>query len=154
MEPNVHKEYIKSNFNGETMLLTINSDELIGKTFLWEPFENGIRLRAKIGEKIKSMNDKISDDLKFIQFCCTVNDREFEDFVTYMDVINHIEKEDEENNQWKFKSINGHQGSFPKSDVEYKGSRYNVLANWNSGESTYKPQFVRQRWPHHMCNLR
>ena len=41
------------------------------------------------------MEDKISDDTKFTRFRCIVNDEEFEDFVTYMDVINHIEKEDE-----------------------------------------------------------
>ena len=139
LEPNVHQEYIKSKFNRETMLPTINPDELIGKTFLREPSEDGTRLRAKIVERIKSMEDKISDDPKFIRFRCTVNDGEFEDFVTYMDVINHIEKEDEENDQWKFKSITGHQGPLSKSDAEYKGSRYNVLVNWNSGESTYEP---------------
>ena len=95
LEPNVHQEYIKSKFNRETMLHTINPDELIGKTFLREPSEDGIRLRAKIVERIKSMEDKISDDTKFTRFRCIVNDEEFEDFVTYMDVINHIEKEDE-----------------------------------------------------------
>ena len=38
---------------------TINPDELIGKTFLRETSDDGIRLRAKIIERIRLMDNKI-----------------------------------------------------------------------------------------------
>ena len=35
--------------------------------------------------------------------------------------------------------MTGHQGPLLKGDENYKGSRFNVLLNWDSGESTYEP---------------
>ena len=43
---------------------------------------------------------------------------------------------------WRFKSITGHQGPLSKSDPAYKGSRFNVLVNWETGESTYEPLHI------------
>ena len=40
---------------------------------------------------------------------------------------------------WKFGSISDHQGPLSKGDGCYKGSRFNVLVNWESGKSTYEP---------------
>ena len=54
-------------------------------------------------------------------------------------MINHIESDNEEDNVWKFSSITNHQGPLSKGDEAYKGSCYNVLVNWDSGESTYEP---------------
>ena len=121
------------------MLPTIQPDNLIGKTFLRKPSSDGIRLRAKIIEQIKSDDDQRTNDPRFIKFRCTVNDGEFEDIVTYVDIINHIEKDDDECNNWKFKSINGHEGTLSKEDHNYKGLRFNLLINWDAGERTYEP---------------
>jgi hypothetical protein len=38
------------------------------------------------------------------------------------------------NGFWNFKHIIGHEGPFRTSDPEYKGSRYNVLVEWENGE--------------------
>jgi hypothetical protein len=35
--------------------------------------------------------------------------------------------------------IIGHEGPFRTSDPEYKGSRYNVLVEWENGEITSEP---------------
>ena len=130
---------LRSKFERDGVLPTIDVDDLIGKTFLREPSEDGTRLRAKIVENLSDEDDNRTNDPRFIRFRCTVNDGEFEDIVTYMDIINRIEKDDNDENEWKFKSITGHQGPLSKSDPEYKGSRFNVLVNWDSGESTYEP---------------
>ena len=49
-----------------------------------------------------------------------------------------------ESGEWKFKSITGHQGPLSRSDKNYKGCRYNVLVNWESGESTYEPLNIQE----------
>jgi hypothetical protein len=39
----------------------------------------------------------------------------------------------------RFWRINGHQGPLCTSDAGYKGSTYNALVEWESGEILYKP---------------
>jgi hypothetical protein len=59
--------------------------------------------------------------------------------------MDYIEKDkqqhqDEDGNGfWNFKHIVGHEGPFRTSDPEYKGSRYNVLVEWEKGEITSEP---------------
>ena len=53
-----------------------------------------------------------------------------------------IEKDETEEGLWRFKSITGHQGPLSKTDKAYRGSRYNVLVNWETGESTYEPLHI------------
>ena len=42
----------------------------------------------------------------------------------------------------KFKHIIAHQGSLLPTDPDYKGSRYNVLIEWATGETTFEPLTV------------
>jgi hypothetical protein len=59
--------------------------------------------------------------------------------------MNYIEKDEQQhqdedgNGFWNFKRIVGHKGPFRTSDPEYKGSRYNVLVEWENGEITSEP---------------
>ena len=39
----------------------------------------------------------------------------------------------------KFRSIIGHQGTLAVSDPDWKGSKYNVQVEWETGEITYEP---------------
>ena len=138
LEP-ITDEILKSKFNRDDTLPTIDPDTLIGRTFLKEPNDDGIRLRAKIIERIENEDTERSNDPRFIRFRCSVNDDQFEDIITYIDVINHIGKDDGNNDEWKFKSIIGYQGALSRSDKEYMGSRYNVLVDWENGEPLYEP---------------
>ena len=40
---------------------------------------------------------------------------------------------------YKFCRITAHQGPLHSSDKDYKGSAFNVLVEWESGETTYEP---------------
>ena len=139
LEPSQQKEFVRSKFDRVNELPTISPDDLIGRTYLREPSSDGTRLRAKIVEKIMSDDRERTSDPRYIKFRCTVNNGEFEDIVTYIDIINHIERKEDEDTGWKFSSITDHQGPLSKGDKDYKGSRFNVLVNWDSGESTYEP---------------
>ena len=128
-------EILKSKFGRNKELPTFNPDDVIGRTFLCDPDENRIRHIAKITERIYNHDEDESDDPCFVKFRCSVNDNEYKDIARYIDIINHIEKNDEENNledAWKFRSIIRHQGPLSTDDKEYKGSRFNVLVNWES----------------------
>jgi len=46
----------------------------------------------------------------------------------------------DEGNLWKFKSICTHQGPLTVNSLYYsKGSRFNVLVDWETGEQAYEP---------------
>ena len=62
--------------------------------------------------------------------------------MAHNDIINHIERDEVEHREWRFKSIMVHEGSLSAGDKSYKGSRYNILVNWESGESTYEPLHI------------
>jgi hypothetical protein len=59
--------------------------------------------------------------------------------------MDYIEKDEQQhqdkdsNGFWNFKHIVGHKGPFRTSDPEYKGSRYNVLVEWENVEITSEP---------------
>jgi hypothetical protein len=59
--------------------------------------------------------------------------------------MDYIEKDKQQhqdkdgNGFWNFKHIVGHEGPFRTSDPEYKGSRYNVLVEWENGEIKSEP---------------
>ena len=44
---------------------------------------------------VQKNQEKISDP-RYIKFRCTVNNGEFDDIVTYIDIINHIDKKEDE----------------------------------------------------------
>merc|ERR1712122_260443 len=100
--------------------------------------DNGQRYCAKIVEAIDDHEQGLSNKKVYICFCCTVNDEEFEEVVSYNKLINNISKDETEEGLWKFKSISMHQGPLSPSHPAYNGSKYNVLVNWETGESTFE----------------
>jgi len=101
--------------------------------------DDGQRFRAKIVGAIADHERGLSAELVCIKFRCTVNDEEFEEIVAYNELLDHILKDETEEGLWKFKSITAHQGPLSQSHPSYNGSRYNVLVNWETGESTFEP---------------
>jgi hypothetical protein len=59
--------------------------------------------------------------------------------------MDYIEKDEQQhqdedgNGFWDFKHIVSHEGPFRASDPEYKGSRYNVLVEWENEEIMSEP---------------
>jgi hypothetical protein len=114
-------------------------DDLIGRTFLTDTRDDGERFRARITRKILDP-DKPSD----VKFLVEINDGEYDEILAYNEILDKIETDlDKEfhdtDRQWRFKDIVAHEGPLLSRDKNYKGSRYNVLVNWETGESTYEP---------------
>jgi Reverse transcriptase (RNA-dependent DNA polymerase) len=70
-----------------------------------------------------------------------------DEILTYNEVLAHIEKEKNEKENdteqlWNFRRIVGNQGPFLKGDKDHKGSTYNLLIEWENGESTYEPLHI------------
>jgi hypothetical protein len=120
----------------------------IGRTFLMPPQADGQRFRAKILERV----DKYKKDLdkernENAQYKVLVGHNEgerWEEVVAYNDLAQFIDETDNEDGQWKFRSIVGHQGPLKPTEEDYKGSRWNVLVAWETGEVTKEPLSVVQ----------
>ena len=78
-----------------------------------------------------------------IKFICSVNDDIYKEILTYNKILEYIMKNEEQKEDqaiiWKFKCITGHQGPLKKGDPGYNGYKFNVLVDWETGESMYEP---------------
>ena len=114
-------------------------EEMIDRTFLMPPQEDGTRYRAKIIKLVEDYKKGIPDSPELVQFRCLVNN-EREEIVAYSDIAEFIEQDHTWDGQWKFREILDHEGPIKPSDKKrYRGSRYNVLVLWESGERTWEP---------------
>ena len=117
-------------------IILMDTSDLIGKTFLIDK-EDGQKHRARIVEAIKNHEDKVHSNNT--QFRCSVNDDQYEELLSYHQVMEHLEQQVDEDVLWQFEKIIGHQGPLKPSDPHYKGSNYNVMMKWSNGEITYEP---------------
>ncbi|KAL7570791.1 hypothetical protein ACA910_014420 [Epithemia clementina (nom. ined.)] len=127
----------------EFVMPTINFEDLIGRTFLLPPNPKGERHRARVTKPlIETSSDEpnLIQDLKFI---LDVGDGISEDIVTYNELLEYIQKEEERTldpeQLFRYTRIIGRQGPLNQDDPHYKGSNYNVLVEWDTGETTYEP---------------
>ena len=113
-------------------------EEMIDRSFLMPPSEDGSRVRAKIIQRVNQHKDDIGQHPDMIKFKCLVND-DYEEVVAYNDIVDYIEQDDTWDGVWKFREILDHKGPIKPSDSEYRGSRYNLQILWETGEISWEP---------------
>jgi hypothetical protein len=79
-----------------------------------------------------------------MKFFCEVSDSAVDEIFTYNESIDHIERdnsniENDLEQLYKFCCIAACQGPLCCSDKDWKGSKYNVFVEWETGETTYEP---------------
>ena len=116
-----------------------NPVDLVGRTFLKNTQEDGQRFRVQIVEALDNFENNRNADPKHIHFCCKVNDDQYEEILSYQEIMEHINNDAENPVYWKFKRITAHEGPLTPSHRNYKGSKYNVMIEWENGEITSEP---------------
>ena len=123
-------------------------DDLIGRTFLLPPQENGERLRAKVTKKVVE-EIEVADGKRVpnINFILDIGEGKVEELITYNQLLDHLEQAEEQDNSmdqelYKFKAIIGHKGPLIATDPNRKGSKWNVQIEWETGEITFEPLSV------------
>lgn len=116
----------------------LTPDEMLDRTFLMPPRDDGSRQRAKILNIIQENKDECAKHPEVVKFKCLVNN-EYEDVVAYNDIIDYIEQDQTWDGVWNFRKILDHKGPIKPSDPGYKGSRYNLKIEWETGEITWEP---------------
>ena len=118
----------------------IHPSDLIGRSYL-QPVHNddGTRYRCEIVQALKEYKERLGESKERQRFIVSVHDGEYEEIVTYNEILDYITSSNEEETYWKFKRIVVHQGPLDPKHPDYMGSRYNVMVEWESGETTTEP---------------
>ena len=51
-------------------------------------------------------------------------------------ILDHLDHQEQHEDLYNFRAITGHQGPLSPQDENYKGSKYNVMVEWEAGEIT------------------
>ena len=119
-------------------MTNIDIPNLLGRSFLLPPEDNGERHMAKIVDI-----DDHGQPLEDIKFKLKIHKDQAEEIMSYNQLMDYIQKgtdaEEDPDSLFKFRDIIAHQGPLESTDPDHKGSRYNVMVEWESGEITYEP---------------
>jgi hypothetical protein len=123
---------------------TIDPKDLLGRTFLEDSESDGQRFRARIVRAILEHDADMKRYPQHVKFLCEVDGDTADEVYTNNQVLdfterNNLDMDSETEQLYRFRRINGHQGPLRTSDTDCKGSTYNVLVEWASGEITYEP---------------
>ena len=118
---------------------SLTPDELIGRSFLLEPDEDGKRSRAIIVRKL------VEHDNQVTKLLVEVPDSKVDRLMDYHDLLDALQsqsfKEDGEE-YFHLTHISAHQGPLDNKDKHYMGSKWNVLVHWEDGSDSYEPLHI------------
>ena len=119
-------------------MTNIDIPNLLGRSFLLPPEDNGECHMAKIIDI-----DDHGQTLEDIKFKLKINKDQAEEIMSYNQLMDYIQKgtdaEEDPDSLFKFRDIVAHQGPLESTDPNHKGSKYNVMVEWESGEVTNEP---------------
>ena len=120
-----------------------NPGDLIGRTFLLPENEQGERLRATIKRKVIEtsihLDDQHDNAIENINFHLDVGQGRAEAIMSYVQILDHLDHQDQHDDLYKFRAITGHQGLLSTQDENYKGSKYNVMVEWETRKINEEP---------------
>ena len=113
-------------------MANIDIPNLLGRSFLLPPEDNGERHMGKIIDI-----DDHGQPLEDIKFKLKINKDQAEEIMSYNQLMDYIQKgtdaEEDPDSLFKFRDIVAHQGPLESTDPNHKGSKYNVIVEWESG---------------------
>ena len=119
-------------------MANIDIPNLLGRSFLLPPEDNGERHMAKIIDI-----DDHGQPLEDIKFKLKIKKDQAEEIMSYNQLMDYIQKgtdaEEDPDSLFKVRDIVAHQGPLESTDCDHKGSKYNVMVELESGEVTYEP---------------
>ena len=133
------------NPSGSKHMPTFDHSDLIGRTFLLPPEENGERHRAKVTRQVVEIIDQDNgQSIENINFILDIGNGKVEELISYNQLLEHLENAQDhdmgmDQELYRFRAIIGHQGPLLASDPDWKGSKYNVQVEWETGEITFEP---------------
>ena len=124
---------------------TFDPSDLIGGTFLLPPEENGERHRAKVTRQVVEIIDQDNGQrVENFNFILDISNGKVEELISYNQLLEHLENAQDhdmgmDQELYRFRAIIGHQDPLLASDPDWKGSKYDVQVEWETGEITFEP---------------
>ena len=138
-DPDSHLDFTWQSLRTENPTVQgLPPEEMAGRTFLMPPAEDGSRVRAQIISRVQEHKRDLEAHPDLVRFKCLVNN-DYEEVVHYNDIVDFIEQDQTWDGTWHFRRVLQHEGPLKRNDKKYKGSRYNVLVEWETGEKTWEP---------------
>ena len=108
--------------------------DLIRRTFLLPPEENGERHRTKVTRKVVEIIDHENGHrVENIDFILDIGNGKVEELISYNQLLEHLETTQDNDmgmdQELKFRAIIGHQGPLAATDSDWKGT--NKMFKWN-----------------------
>ena len=135
----------EENPSGSKPMPTFDPRDLIGRIFLQPPEENGERHRAKVTRQVVEIIDQDNGQrVENINFILNIGNGKVEELISYNQLLEHLENAQDhymgmDQELYRFRTIIGHQGPLLASAPLWKGSKYNVQVEWETGEITFEP---------------
>ena len=103
-----------------------NPDDHIGRTFLLPKNEQGERLSATIKRKVietsKLLDDQHDNAIDKINFHLDVGQGGAEAMMSYFQILDHLDHQEQHEGLYKVRSITGQQGPLSPQDENYKAA--------------------------------
>ena len=105
-------------------------------------------LRAKVAKKVvEEIEAADGNRIQNINFILDIGEGKIEELITYNQLLDHLEQAEEQDNSmdqelYKFRAIIGHEGPLKVTDPNWKGSKWNVQIECETGETTFEPLSV------------
>ena len=121
----------KENPSGSKPMPTFDPGEPIGRTLLVPPEENGERHRAKVTRQVvEIIGQDNGQRIENINLILDTGNGKVEELISYNQLLEHLENA-QDHDMGK--------GPLLDSDPDWKGSKYNVQVEWETGEITFEP---------------
>jgi hypothetical protein len=120
-------------------MIYFDTGDLVRQTFLMEEDNDGLCCRACIIEVLDDHKKNVANNPVLKKFKCLVGEDEFQEIISYNEVIQHIEKDNDDGETfWKYKWISGHEGPLNKNHSSRKGDKHKIKVEWENGEVSYE----------------
>ena len=136
----------EENPSGSKPMPTFDPSDLIGRTFLLPPEENGERHRAKVTRNVvvEIIDQEDGQRVENINFILDIGNGKVEELISYNQLLEHLENAQDhdmgmDQELYKLRAIIGHEGPLLASDLDWKGSKYNFQVEWETWEITFEP---------------
>ena len=105
-----------------SLLPGFNPDDLVGRTFLLPPGDNGERLRAKVTRKVvEDIEQADGERVQNLSFILGIGNGKLEQIISYNQLVDHLEAAANDDNKtsddlFKFRALIGHQEPLKPTD--------------------------------------
>ena len=98
-------------------------------------------MTKKVVEEIEAADGNRIPNIIFI---LDISEGKVGELITYNQLLGHLEQAEEKDNSmdqelYKFRAIIGHEGPLKATHPNWKGSKWNVQIEWETGEITFEP---------------